>query len=302
MQTGRLFSLVAVLQVCCGTSAQISITDVGRLDFILANVPVNGLSGITYVGEDEYLAVSDDSTYLHRLAIKLDRATGQIEHVDAQHGVQLRDADGLPMLEVEQKDREDLAISSDGSHVLFVNERCGSAKPSSCIDRHSLETGRLLSRTGTDAGGQLGVFRHADLNRGFEAIAARPNGRGFWVATERALSVDGEAANTNAGSPVRLQLLNAGLKGLAQYVYMTDTISRPIESPEHFARHSGSRVVGLLALPDDTLVVLENVFQGNNRRVSADPHSPISGRSLQSDRRVDSRVCGRAPSEEIRAR
>ncbi len=264
MRISRLFALLACLQLCWGASSQLSVTDVARFDFKLRGIPANGLSGIAHYGEDEYLVVGDAGTLLHRLSIKLDRSIGEVQSVIPQPALQLRDANGLALLEGELKDREDLAIGFGHSSIFIVNENCGSTQSGPCIDQHSLDTGRLMTRTSTDVGGQLGVFIHAELNRSFEAIAARPDGRGFWLANERALPVDGAPATTSAGCPVRLQLLDSRLQGVAQYVYVTDPIAAIIESPEALVRHSGSRLVGLTTLPDDSLIALENVLQGNS--------------------------------------
>lgn len=259
MPAARLLGWWLAAAVCA--AGQVSVRDVGAFEFELSQPAAHGLSGIAYAGDDLYWVASDAGAYLHRIEIRLDRSSGAVVGVEPRGGVELRDAEGESLPAPEWKDREDLALIADD--VFLVNELCGLGdRP--CIDRHRLDDGRLLSRTGPASGGQLAVFAHAEANRGFEAIVARPGDRGFWVAAERALPVDGKPATPDAGSPVRLQSLDSELRGAAQYVYVTDPIERRILWPPYLTPHSGSRVVGLLVLPDDSLIVMENVFQGNS--------------------------------------
>lgn len=162
------------------------------------------------------------------------------------------------------KDREDLALTSERARIIVANERCGPAPPVPCIELHDLATGRLIKRAGPADDLQLALFENVELNMGFEAIASVPRNEGFWVATERALEFDGGPATVSAGSPVRLQRLSARLEGTGQFVYLTDRILRPIRSSEPLAHFSGSRLVGMLALPGCGLLTLENVFQGDS--------------------------------------
>ena len=260
MNVGRLFSLIVLLAGYSVAYAETSITDVGRYDFSLPDNTLNGLSGIAYAGDDQYWVVGDAAASLDLFEIKLNRDTGRIESVEVLKKLPLRGLDGRPFPDGIQKDREDLSLLGD--QVLVVNELCGSG-PGPCIDRHVLKTGLLIERIGPDASRHLEIFKYVEHNRAIEAIAARPSGSGFWVANERAMPIDGDPATPSAGSPVRLQSLDSDLNGAVQYVYVTDTIVRPIESPAALVRHSGSRVAALLSLPDDSLVVLENSLQGN---------------------------------------
>lgn len=265
----RCLLLALVLASCrSDVPPRIEITGVGRFDFELPGsgenkAPLDGLSGIAYVKDDEYLVASDASAFLHRLEIKLDPTTGQIRSVEPRGGLQLRSENGTPMAGAQLKDREDLALTSDRTRIIVANERCGAPPPLPCVELHDLATGRLIKRAGPEDGGQLAIFEKVELNMGFEAIASMPAIEGYWVATERALEIDGGPATVDAGSPVRLQRLSAGLEGTGQFVYMTDRISRPIHASEPLAKFAGSRLVSMLALPAGGLLTLENVFQGD---------------------------------------
>lgn len=255
----------------CGSSGthRIEVTDVGRFDFEIdvpgtAEPPPDGLSGIIHLGGDEYLVASDASSFLHRLEIKLDPATGKVIRIEPRGGLQLRSQDGAPMVGSQLKDREDLALGLGGAQVAVVNERCGPDPPLPCIEIHDMETGRLIQRAGPEDGGQLAIFEQVELNMGFEAIASIPGSEGYWVATERALEIDGGPATADAGSAVRLQRLSAGLSGTGQFVYVTDRISRPVPAVDPLAQFSGSRVVGMVALAGGDLLSLENILQGDS--------------------------------------
>ena len=62
---------------------QIGIDDVGIFKFKAESntdrtlIP-DGLSGIAYIGNNQYLAVSDNHACLHNLTIEIDRSTGRI--------------------------------------------------------------------------------------------------------------------------------------------------------------------------------------------------------------------------------
>jgi hypothetical protein len=244
------------------------VSDVGRFDFVLeasgvGQTPPDGLSGIVYLGGDEFLVASVASAFLSRLAIKLNRATGEVISVEPRGGLQLQSEDGAAMVGAQLKDREDLALASDGTQVIVANERCGPAPPLPCVEIHDLATGRLIKRAGPGDDPQLAIFEKVELNMGFEAIASMPGNEGYWVATERALEIDGGSATADAGSPVRLQRLSSGLSGTGQFVYLTDKISRPVRAGEPLAQFSGSRIVGVLAFAGGELVTLENILQGD---------------------------------------
>ena len=259
MAAARVGAWIAAVALCGAASAQVQVKDVGAFEFQLP--AADGLSGIAYAGDDLYWVASDAGTYLHRLEIQVDRESGAVVSVKPRGGLQLADAAGAPLGPREAKDREDIVIGPRGDEVFLVNEQCG-VSISPCIDRHVLADGRLVSRTTPEDDPQLAVFAGFEFNRGFESIAAIPDG-GFWLAIERALPADGGPSTTSAGSPVRLQRLDAELRGVDQYVYLTDPIAKAILWPPYLTPRSGSRVVGFLIAPGGELVVLENVFQGS---------------------------------------
>ena len=264
----RLLLVLALASCQSNRPPRIEVSDVGRFDFALeapgvGQAPPDGLSGIVYLGGDEFLVASDASAYLSRLAIRLNRATGEVISVEPRGGLQLRSEDGAPMVGAQLKDREDLALASGGAQLIVANERCGPAPPLPCVEIHDLATGRLIKRAGPGDDPQLAIFEKVELNMGFEAVASMPGNEGYWVATERALEIDGGPATADAGSPVRLQRLSAGLSGTGQFVYLTDRISRPVRAGEPLARFSGSRIVGMAALASGALVTLENILQGD---------------------------------------
>jgi hypothetical protein len=93
---------------CAPAQLGLRITSVARFDFVGGDHAdpsqvAEGLSGITYLGNDQYLAVSDRHAVLHRLSIQLDPETGVVRTAAFRLPLRLRDARCEPFPESDRR-------------------------------------------------------------------------------------------------------------------------------------------------------------------------------------------------------
>lgn len=241
--------------------------DGGRFDFSLppaidSPLASDGLSGIAYLGDDQYLLVSDSASRLRRLRIELGPA-GKILRVEPDGDLVLRDEQGVPLDESEAGDREDLALDADGESVWVVNERCGGPERGPCLERFRLADGRRLALIRPSPDSPLGDFEDVESNRGFESLVMDADG-GLWAGLERPLPVDREDDADPWAGPIRLQHFSSGDRPepLDQYAFAADPVSLVgAAESEPWQRYYGSRLVALLAPPDLPLIAVVSLFQ-----------------------------------------
>lgn len=198
------------------------------------HVKLVGLSGITWLGGDRYVAVLDNSASLVRFGLEL-AADGTPVAVGAFETVAL----------AERHDYEDVAPRLDGAAGVFLCEE----------DTPAIRAFRL------DDGAADGTIRVPDVlrgrrtNHGLEALALDPDGRHLWTANEEALAADGPAAGAGEGTVVRLVRLPVADRGeVFQAAYRADPPHRVVPV---FPGRTFSGVVALVALGRGRLLVLE---------------------------------------------
>jgi len=265
-----LLSALLALTVAASppSGGDLRIVEVGRFDFTTEAVDDSALapeelSGITAIGEDAYLAVSDEHPALQRLTIRVDRKTGAILSVDLGAPIRLRDKGG-ELLDPERAggDREGIAFDPSTGSVWIANERTDDDRSRPSLERYEIASGRRTGRLTTSSDPALAVFAHSRNNRALEGIARIPETGGFWTANEEALVPDGDVSNVKGGTVVRLVRLDAALRPVAQAAYRTEPLSGPIRHPLLFVGSERNGVSDLLALPGGTLLVLEREFAG----------------------------------------
>ena len=194
-----------------------------------------GLSAITFVEQDQYLAVSDRAGDLFELRIQIDPESGTIVASKVLTKVPLASA----------RDAEGIALGPSGS--VWVCDEVGPA-----VRRHRIEDGSIQDTLEVPP-----VFAGARRNLSLEAIAVDP-GRALWIANEEALRSDGPKSTADHGSRVRLQRFEPSPQQPAdwvpagQWAYETDPI--PGEPMGGFAR---SGVVDMVSVPGGPLLLLE---------------------------------------------
>lgn len=193
---------------------------------------ITGLSGISWRGGDEFVAVMDNSNKLVRLSVQFS-ANAAVSQASVVGGISL----------AESHDMEGVAVSSAANAAYIAEEDSPAVRVFSLID------GLAGAPLSTPA-----VFLNRRSNLGFESLVRSADGSTIWTANEAALTVDGPTATSGAGTTVRLLRFDqagGAYQPSAQFAYNAE--------PLHGAAISGSvsGVSDLVILPDGRLIVLE---------------------------------------------
>jgi hypothetical protein len=201
---------------------------------------ITGLSGITYIGGEQYIAVMDNSNKLVRLRVVLS-PTGAIASAQVLGGVSL----------AATRDYEAIAPGGHGT-VLLAEE------DTPAIHEFRLVDGAIV-RTITPPA----VFAQRRANFGFESLTS--DGTFAWAANEEALTPDGPLSTATQGTTVRLlripvipgQAAATPASSWPQFAYRTQ--------PWHGSAVGSARsgVSELVLLPGGTLLTLERSFAFN---------------------------------------
>lgn len=237
--TRRLTAVAAsLLLAASATHAQIEISSTGEGQVAVSLSGVHELSGITYIGADQYLLVSDEGGLLVSATIGIDLSTGQFT------GTPTLDS-SLVLNPAGNADLEAIAFDPRDGSVLVTNEQNNS------ITRYNPTSAANLGTIDVPS-----VFSNTASNRSFEALSLAPRGFDLWTANEEALTVDGPLSTDSAGSVVRLQRFDAQGDPSGQFAYITE----PHRASSLEQARSG--VSGLIALPDGRLIVMERELGG----------------------------------------
>ena len=197
------------------------------------------LSGITWLGGTNYLAVGDNGAQaIWRLTVGVDATTGRI----TSSGVTGSIAAALGT------DSEGIAYQASTGNV-FVSDEVASS-----ITRFNATTGATIGGVTVPS-----IYASANVqsNMGLESLAFGAGG--LWTANEEALSPDGALSTTSQGSWVRIQRFNESLTAAGQWAYRTD----PISAMTGLTTAERSGVVDILPWTATTLLVLEREFGGS---------------------------------------
>lgn len=206
----------------------------GQEMFALKSEAVTDLSGLVWMGGDDFMAVSDHPNVLVPLTLKIDRATGRI--ASGEIGA------ALPVA-ADASDFEGVTYVR-ATHTFYVSAETGSA-----VLRLGPEPARAVRQR------LPAVFAQARKNLSLEALTWNDTAQQFWMANEETLTPDGPLGAGAVGSLVRLQRFDAAFRPTAQYAWRA-------EPPAFRFRGAGNGVVDLCLLPTGRLLVLERGFGG----------------------------------------
>lgn len=200
---------------------------------------ITGLSGISWICGDEFVAVMDNSNKLVVLNVTF-AADGSIASASVPHGVSLS----------QIRDFEGIAYTDTRQQTVFLSEEGTPA-----VHEFIQPAGFFIRTLPTPP-----VFANRRSNLGFEALARHPIGTPLWTANEEALTVDGPTSSPTAGTVVRLLRYDAAgdtFEPGPQYAYVVD--------PWHGTAVSGARsgLVDLVILPDGRMLGLERSLAFN---------------------------------------
>ena len=226
---------------------------------------LGGLSGISWLRDDEYIAVTDDKSEhgparYYRLTVRVDGELGRSGRrirVNVRDWVAARQAGG----EVLAPERADLeGIASRGVDEVFLSsEGWGERGIPPFVTRLSADGSwredlPLPAGFAPAADGKSGVRP----NLAFESLTVTPDRRYLFTATENALLQDGPASDAGVSSPARL--LRYDLETGAwdrQWLYR-------VEPPRFRPQPGAARVAGLVdlaAIDEANLLALERSFE-----------------------------------------
>lgn len=260
-----MLAIIPIMLLGCAQAApvEIAISAVGRFDFPAPRAAddacsTEGLSGITRIGGDHYLAVGDRSACIHSLTIEVNPETGKVDSAAIDSQTRLRDQSGAILDGPNDgSDREGIAFDAASNTVVIANEQSPPGATGPSIARYSLATGRMIRQITPSSHRPLEVFGTMRANRGFESLAITADGAVIWTANEEALTVDGDASTAARGTVVRIVKLDRDLTPIAQYAYQTDAIPGGSEPPQWMKGLARSGIADLLVLPEGELLVLE---------------------------------------------
>ena len=199
------------------------------------NIPAGGYSGITWLGDNRYAVVSDNTARegFFLFNIKLN-SKGDI--VSAKNL-------GFKGNKGRGRDNEGIAWCKKKNTIFVTRES----------DNQVVE----LSMTGKPTGRKLAVpkvFEGTTKVYGFEALTYNAATHRFWITSESTIVGDGEQATAMNGvtNHLRIQAFGPDLMPQGQYLYVMD---KAIAEKPAFSFAMG--VSAMTALPDGRLLVLE---------------------------------------------
>jgi hypothetical protein len=225
------------------------------------DVEIGGLSGITWIGRDRYLAISDDRGSrgpgrFYELAVDLTGSQLAPDGLAVTGWTVLQGPGGRPLLP-EAFDLEGIAAAPDGTvYVSSEGEARAQIAPFVArFDRTGHHRGSLpLADKYLPVAGQR---RGVRSNLALESLAIEPEGRYLFTATENALQQDGPEASSASGSPSRILKIDLRTeRAVGEYVYEVERIR--VDPGLDAFRSAG--LVDLIALDAHHLLALERTF------------------------------------------
>lgn len=237
-------------------------------------LPAGNYSGITWLGGDKYLMVSDQGAKdaLYSLTIKIDSSTGELLRVAC---------DSVISLPTSGMDLEGVAYLPDSSTVLVSSEAAN----------------RVIEYTldGMATGKELAVpgwLQNTYKNFGLESLTYDRKRQKIWTVTECSLPCD-DALKVSS-QKLRLMAFNRQFMPIEAYLYTTDT---PRKSEKGMMHVMG--VSELTALDDGTILVLEREFFVPKTKLGAYVVCKLYGVRPTASMNILSRCTGRKLNADI---
>ena len=214
---------------------------------IAGNPPsnLNGLSGLTYAGNDLYYAITDNAptgnARVHKLTIKIQGNTVQVTPGSTSY---LKTNTGAN-ISAQALDNEGIALTRDGK-LWISSEGYITRNPvvNPTINQFSVTTGQQLTSLPIDAKFKATFDTNGNQrtgiqsNRGFEGLTITPDNRYLAAMTESAIITDGTQkllkntlTNPNEFKRSRLVRYDLQTQGSQEFLYNADTIPVNIFAP-----------------------------------------------------------------------
>ncbi len=202
-----------------------------------AQFTITGMSGVAYGFDNHYVAVMDNSNHLVFLKVTF-KDDGTIDEAKVTGGHTIPTS----------RDYEGIAYTGQERNSVFLSNEA--TPPPPALYEYSLDKAAQLLQTVA----MPAVFKTQVDNRGLESLTRRADGKEMWTANEEALTADGSASTTSAGSVVRLVRFTVSgntVTPAQEYAYVVEPIHRGVGQP--FC----SGLSDMVVLPDGTLLTLE---------------------------------------------
>ncbi len=199
---------------------------------------ITGLSGVTYLGGNRFVAVMDNSNHLVLLDVTF-KDDGSI----ATHNI--TGGQTVPT----SRDYEGIAYTNAARNSVFLSNEA--TPPPPALYEYSLDKKATLLQTVK----MPPVFTYQVDNRGLESLTRRADGQVMWTANEEALTVDGTTSSKTGGTVVRLQRFTIDgntVTPAQEFAYQVEPIHGALAGEP-----VASGLSDMVVLPDGTLLTLE---------------------------------------------
>lgn len=231
------------------------------------NSIVGGLSGVDY-SKGYYYFVVDDARNPRFLKAKINIQENKIQSIDFKKVVYLKDSTN-PFYKNYVLDLESIFIDEDTQQVNFVSEgSIARRKSPSVFTTDSL--GNFIHNYKIPDYFVPNAIVKLKHNGAFEGSSKSIDHKGFWVAMESPLIVDGdEPTFKKTSSPIRITYFdNQKKQATKQFAYQLDSISKP---PKGDVNLNG--LTAILEFKKDNFLIIERAYQsgydvyGNTLRI-----------------------------------
>ena len=203
------------------------------------------LSGITWVSNSTYLAVTDWGASVWEMNLPLDPETGKPLSCSVRKLFALQAREDTEDIAIDPLDPARLYVADENHGFIGINSRANGQSIG------VLPMTNALAKLRTDMG--------------LESVAVSRDGLRLWTTSEEAAEPDGPISDNNRGTDVRLARYRRGGRDDAwrkdgEWTYRTDAVAGMDFGLDNGVRNARSGVSGLCLLDDGTLLVLEREF------------------------------------------
>ena len=203
------------------------------------------LSGITWVSNSTYLAVTDWGASVWEMDIPLDPESGKPLSCSVRKLFALQAREDTEDIAIDPLDPARLYVADENHGFIGINSRANGQSIG------VLPMTNALAKLRTDMG--------------LESVAVSRDGLRLWTTSEEAAEPDGPISDNARGTDVRLARYRRGGRDDAwrkdgEWTYRTDAVAGMDFGLDNGVRNARSGVSGLCLLDDGTLLVLEREF------------------------------------------
>lgn len=255
MRTLLLLSLLAPLSVLAkDLSLQYLDEYIVPADLTLQGNKVGGLSSIDYANGG-YLMICDDTDTPRYYQADIAIENNKIQHVNFGDTKLLLDTNLRP-LKKGLVDPEGLRYRADKNAILWSSEGSVKHKIAPAI---YMQTNKAVTSFELPAMFDISAKSGPRHNAVFEGLTLAHSGNGIWVSMEEALKQDGEEANIEHGSLLRVSYFDFKSKtATKQFAYYLEPMVNRTEAKKNAFRTTG--LVEILQINETQFLTMERSY------------------------------------------